>query len=138
MSGKSWTSPPKLPAQSTKELDVKLALMTVRNAFDPRNQIAGNAVAAANNALLNLEIEIASLRGYKKSMDEWIAKRTAEAQERLDAMIDHSEHGTGNTITGPTDPDCPCRNTKNEAACAVAGCGFCKPSFLAKNKQAQK
>lgn len=38
---------------------------------------------------------------------------------------DHSEHGRGSPELGPDDPDCPCRKTELEGACAEAGCGFC-------------
>jgi hypothetical protein len=39
-------------------------------------------------------------------------------------MTDHSTHGLGD-LEGPFDPDCPCRGTDEQQACADAGCGFC-------------
>lgn len=43
----------------------------------------------------------------------------------LEAKRQHGKHGRGDPESGPDDPDCPCRRTKEQAACAVAGCGFC-------------
>lgn len=40
--------------------------------------------------------------------------------------VEHSDHGRGDD-NGPFDEDCPCRETPDQAACAKAGCGFCKP-----------
>lgn len=40
--------------------------------------------------------------------------------------LDHAKHGKGSAEHGPDDNDCPCRGTLSEAACAEAGCGFCR------------
>lgn len=48
----------------------------------------------------------------------------------------HAKHGRGTEADGPDDPDCECRGTAKEKACAKAGCGFCKASieFMVKLK----
>lgn len=38
---------------------------------------------------------------------------------------EHADHGRGSPESGPEDPDCPCRATALQAACAKEGCGFC-------------
>lgn len=38
-------------------------------------------------------------------------------------MTDHGQHGQGDD--GPDDSDCSCCDTKEQSACASAGCGFC-------------
>lgn len=38
----------------------------------------------------------------------------------------HEGHGTGTAEDGPNESDCSCRETDEQAACAEAGCGFCK------------
>ena len=44
----------------------------------------------------------------------------AELQRR------HLGHGAGTAESGPDDPDCGCRGTRRQRACASAGCGFCR------------
>lgn len=51
---------------------------------------------------------------------------TRPTAERLAWRIDHSSHGQGTEEDGPDDPDCPCRDTRQERACAQEGCGFCR------------
>lgn len=46
--------------------------------------------------------------------------------------MDHEEHGRGTEEDGPDAPDCPCRGTKQETACARAGCGFCIAAVIAR------
>jgi len=43
--------------------------------------------------------------------------------------VDHGQHGRGAPDGGPDDPDCPCRGSVLEVACAAAGCGFCVASL---------
>lgn len=45
----------------------------------------------------------------------------AEGWERI--FNPHGTHGRG--TDAPDDPDCPCRRTAQQRACADAGCGFC-------------
>lgn len=45
----------------------------------------------------------------------------------IDPSLDeHVAHGRGDADDGPRDPDCPCRNTEKQAACASVECGFCR------------
>lgn len=37
----------------------------------------------------------------------------------------HANHGIGDA-DGPRDSDCTCRGTREQSACAAAGCGFCR------------
>lgn len=37
-----------------------------------------------------------------------------------------ARHGAGSADGGPTAPDCPCRGTSRQRACASGGCGFCR------------
>src|SRR5262245_55815451 len=46
----------------------------------------------------------------------------------------HDKHGRGTEADGPDEPDCACRDTDEEKACARAGCGFCKASVEHKEK----
>lgn len=45
---------------------------------------------------------------------------------------EHRDHGRGDE-SGPFEPDCPCRGTPDQTACAEAYCGFCRaePPFVA-------
>lgn len=45
---------------------------------------------------------------------------------------EHVDHGRGDD-SGPFDPDCPCRGSEKEPACALAGCGFCNATVRASN-----
>lgn len=47
---------------------------------------------------------------------------SAGRSERPD---DHSRHGRADERGVPIEPDCACRNTTREEACAQAGCGYC-------------
>lgn len=49
----------------------------------------------------------------------------AGAPPKFKKIVDHSTHGRGDYLSGPDDADCECRNTSEEKACAMSGCGFC-------------
>lgn len=53
-------------------------------------------------------------------------KRDLTTKAREANRSKHYNHGRGTKDGGPDAPDCPCRGTDEERACAGDGCGFCK------------
>jgi hypothetical protein len=42
-------------------------------------------------------------------------------------MTEHADHGReARPGDGPEEPDCACRGTHAQRACAMEGCGFCQ------------
>ena len=48
----------------------------------------------------------------------------------LATVFDHSRHGRADERGVPLEPDCACRNTTREEACAQAGCGYCRAARM--------
>ena len=70
-------------------------------------------------------------RSFVRELADLFRKGASQRLAPLDVFgdeirppVDHADHGRG-TESGPDDPDCGCRMTPDEAACAAAGCGFC-------------
>lgn len=87
--------------------------------------IAGVPLVQLRNGLEKLLVDHAA----------WVlAEKTAQilngggVETKVRLVVDHSDHGRGDE-SGPEDPDCPCRATQHEQACAEAGCGFCKAAL---------
>lgn len=68
-----------------------------------------------------LQSAFASVGEDNAASADWL-RRAAE-------YADHSHHGRGDAENGPADPDCPCRDTDRQDACARTGCGFCVASI---------
>lgn len=57
--------------------------------------------------------------------------RTPITEEIVFATVyDHSWHGRADERGVPLEPDCACRNTPREEACAEAGCGYCRAARM--------
>lgn len=57
--------------------------------------------------------------------------RTPITEEIVFATVyDHSRHGRADERGVPLEPDCACRNTPREEACAEAGCGYCRAARM--------
>lgn len=75
----------------------------------PETRAASNRLHDFRNANLNT-------LGY--------AKQALTEISKAGAVAEHRAHGRG--TDEPEDSDCPCRVTKDQAACAAVGCGFCR------------
>jgi hypothetical protein len=87
---------------------------------------------------------LATVDAIQRKLEEvsWIAERFVDTDlahddpvravsimgEMLTAQGEHAQHGRGDE-DGPHDSDCACRGTPAEAACAAAGCGFCRSAL---------
>jgi hypothetical protein len=78
-----------------------------------------------------MQLEIIANATWNRGLGESSAalKELVAEVRRLRSAEAHSYHGRGDSENGPDDPDCPCRATTLQAACAQAGCGFCRASL---------